>query len=162
MFRRCGRGFSRFEFAIAVIVIALLALPLIATLLRYQGTVERQQMENDVRDMQTFLNLKLLNLMLSHRQVDIDRLAGSNPVELLERAPGRYLGERDNAPGKEESGWYFDRQRHELVYLPASFSFPYRAGGAEVLRWQLQRIKGSEMSVRLVTLSQKPALPGES
>jgi hypothetical protein len=154
-------GFSRFEFAIVVIVASFVALPLIAALARYQGIAERQQMENEVRDMRTFLNLKLLDLMLSNRQADIEPLAGSNPVALLERTPKDYLGELARTPEQGKNGWFFDTARQALVYRPASFSFPYSDGEEREFAWQLQQIKGSEMSIRLVAMAtkgQKPAL----
>ncbi len=153
-------GFSRFEFAIVVIVVSFLVLPLLATLGRYQGIAERQQMENEVRDMRTFLNLKLLDLMLSNRKADIEQLAGSNPVALLERAPKNYLGEVSQTPEQGKNGWFFDMTRQVLVYRPLSFSFPYNDGEGKTFAWQLQQIKGSEMSIRLAIIaepSQKPA-----
>jgi hypothetical protein len=148
-------GISRFEFAIVVIVVSVIALPLIAALSRYQGIAERQQMENDVRDMRTFLNLKLLDLMLSNRKADIERLAGSNPITLLERVPKDYLGELGRAPEQGAGGWFFDATRRVLVYRPLSFSFPYRDDEGRELIWRLQQIKGSEMSIRLVTVAAK-------
>ena len=146
---RTCRGFSRFELAIVVIVISLVALPLIATLARYQGVAERLHMENDVRDMQTFLNLKLLDFMLAGDKDGVAQLAGSNPVRLLERVPLHYRGEIDDATQSSETGWLFDRQQKMLVYRPTSSSFPYREGEGRELGWQLERNPASERSVRL-------------
>jgi hypothetical protein len=148
-------GISRFEFAVVVVVVSFVVLPLFAALSRYQGIVERQQMENDVRDMRTFLNLKLLDLMLSNRKADIEHLAGSNPITLLERTPKDYLGELAHAPEQRVNGWFFDATRRVLVYRPSSFSFPYRDDERGELVWQLQQIKGSEMSIRLVSMDTK-------
>lgn len=136
-----------------VVVISLIALPLLATLMRYQGIAERQRMENDVRDMQTFLSLKLLDFMLSGDKDGIAQLPGSNPVRLLERVPINYRGEADDATKVKESGWLFDQTRRELVYRPASFSFPYREGEGGELRWKLERNPASERSVRLTRQS---------
>lgn len=147
--RRACRGFSRFELTIAVIVVSLVALPLIATLMRYQGVAERLRMENDVRDMQTFLNLKLLDLMLTGDKAGVAQLVNSNPIRLLERVPMDYQGEVADAEKSPASGWIFDRGRHELVYRPKSFSFPYRGGEGHELRWRLEWNLGSERSVRL-------------
>lgn len=147
--RRACRGFSRFELAVVVAIISLVALPLIATLMRYQGVAERLRMENDVRDMQTFLNLKLLDLMLADDKAGVAQLAGANPVRLLERVPLDYRGEIDDATQSNETGWLFDRRRKMLIYRPTSSSFPYREGEGRELGWQLERNPASERSIRL-------------
>lgn len=152
---RRARGISRFEFAVVVTVVAVLVLPLAKALLYYEGIAERQRVDLTIRDMRTFLRLKMLDLMVNGRRAEIEALVGKNPVLLMEQEPKGYRGEFDRDHRQISGGeWYFDLSRKELAYVPTSLSFPKQPGEGEELRWQLKFASRTEMSVRLEAIAQ--------
>ena len=101
----------KFEFAVLVVIISILALLLLAALKRGMEEVE----ESTVQSEAAAIRIELLDV-LAHREARGGKLPDSqNPVRWIARTPEGYLGELAAAP-QERVVWYFDNKREELVY----------------------------------------------
>lgn len=110
-------GASRFDFAISISIIAILAAMLLFSLNRAQSQAEAVTMETDVTNMRWGLRE-----MWAHRNATGQSLVGSeidnaNPMRLLNEFPKNYSGEHEQTPPDAQSIWYFDTQAKRLVYV---------------------------------------------
>ena len=117
---RDRRGFTLFEFAIALTVSSILVAVLLDRLGVVQELAEKTAMENVARDVQSAIRLTVAQAMVEERWERVARLRQSNPMDLLERRPGNYRGTLSDSVrrGVEPGAWYFDDTRVELVYVP--------------------------------------------
>lgn len=109
-------GASRFDFAISISIIAILASVLLFSLNRAQNQVEGVIMETDLSNMRWGLRE-----LWAHRNAIGQSLTGSevnnaNPLRLLSDQPSNYKGEYAQAP-LARSIWYFDTKAKRLVYI---------------------------------------------
>lgn len=117
--RAWRRGFTLFEFAIAVSVIAVLAAVLLSRLAAYQQEAERIAVQQTVGALRAGLRMKTLELYLADRQNQLSALAGQNPMQWLAEKPFNYLGEYATAEIENlpQSHWFFNRSNAELIYI---------------------------------------------
>ncbi len=148
-----SRGFSMLELAVVIVVMTLVAAASVNALLRYQGEVERQTVEIAIRQMQTGLRLRILDTMMHGKRLEIAVPPGSNPIALRGEPMKDYAGERDGPLPDTEAGWYFDRAAGHLAYRPHSPAFAFNPGEEGELRWRIEAVAGSEMSVRLAPIA---------
>ncbi|MBE3025782.1 type IV pilin protein [Janthinobacterium sp. GW458P] len=112
-------GFTLFELAVAVSVIAVLATMLLSRLVAYQHEAERVAVQQTVLALRAGLRMKVLELYAADRQNALPALAGQNPFDWLAEKPPNYLGEYA-APELEklpQRHWFFDRSNAELIYV---------------------------------------------
>lgn len=127
----------KFEFALLVVIIGVLAVVLMNALERVRVEIE----EAGVQAEAAAIRIELLE-RLAHREAIGGKLPESNnPINWIDRPPQPYAGERDTEP-KETAVWYFDMQRQELVY---------RFRSKQEARFYLAR--GREAAGGLATLS---------
>ena len=101
----------KYEFAILVAIIGILAVVLIGALDRIRERFEEAVVQTEA----AAIRVELLD-RLAHRESVGGKLPESrNPVRWIARQPEAYVGELDSAPSAR-GVWYFDRQREELVY----------------------------------------------
>ncbi|WP_332862011.1 prepilin-type N-terminal cleavage/methylation domain-containing protein [Janthinobacterium svalbardensis] len=113
------RGFTLFELAVAVAVIAVLAVVLLGRLEMLQQDAERVAVRQTVLALRAGLRMQVLELYASDRQNQLPALAGQNPIDWLAEKPANYLGAY-MAPEMEKlppSHWFFDRNNAELIYI---------------------------------------------
>ncbi|WP_426086718.1 type II secretion system protein [Janthinobacterium sp. PSPC1-1] len=113
------RGFTLFELAVAVSVIAVLAVVLLSRLTVLQQEAEQVAVQQTVMALRAGLRMQVLELYASDRQNQLPALAGQNPVDWLLEKPANYLGAY-TAPEMEKlplSHWFFNRSNAELVYI---------------------------------------------
>ena len=96
----------KFEFALLIGLIGLVALALFQAL----GRMSEEAEESAVQAEAAALRVELLD-RLAHREL----YGGALPLRWVARRPKPYLGELDAAPA-ETGVWYFDRSRQELIY----------------------------------------------
>ena len=113
-------GISKFEFAVVVSVVAILAGILLARLIKNESVAERLYLDVSVHSMQKALKVRQGNLMNTHRQVDYAALAKENPVDWLEKKPAGYAGAVENVDPEavEDGAWVYDPAQGELLYRP--------------------------------------------
>jgi prepilin-type N-terminal cleavage/methylation domain-containing protein len=112
---RAGRGFSLFELAVAIIVASVLATVLLNRLAYYQELAEKAAMESTLRTIKTGLQIRLAELIVTHRQALAGQIEAEDPVRWLDDKPPNYRGAY-RAPA-EPGAWYFDTTEHQLVYV---------------------------------------------
>ena len=101
----------KYEFALLVGLIGVLAVMLLGALERARADVEEAAMQAEI----AALRIELLE-WLAQREVRGGQLPESrNPLVWVARRPEGYLGELDSAPARR-GVWYFDRRLGELVY----------------------------------------------
>ena len=113
------RGFTLFELAVAVSVIAVLAVLLLSRLAAIQQEAERVAVQQTVVALRAGLRMKVLELYASDRQNQLPALAGQNPIAWLAEKPANYLGEYATPDMEKlpQSHWFFDRSNAELIYI---------------------------------------------
>lgn len=113
------RGFTLFELAVAVSVIAVLAVVLLGRLEVVLQETERVAVQQTLQALRAGLRMQVLELYASDRQNQLPALAGQNPIDWLAEKPANYLGAY-MAPDIEklpQSHWFFDRSNAELIYI---------------------------------------------
>lgn len=100
-----------YEFALALIIVAVIFLFLLERLNRVRDDMEAAAVQAEFASMQ----MQLLE-RITHREVFGGALPSSeNPVDWLAGAPKEYRGVLDSAP-QDVSVWYFDSRKKMLVY----------------------------------------------
>ena len=113
--RRESRGFTLVELAVAIAVIAVAAALLLNRLAYHQEMAEKAAMESVARAVKTGLQLRLADLIATHRQGQAAALEVEDPMRWLEARPDNYGGVY--GAGAERGKWYFDTGRSHLVYV---------------------------------------------
>jgi prepilin-type N-terminal cleavage/methylation domain-containing protein len=158
--RRESRGFTLVELAVAVAVIALAATVLLNRLAYYQEMAEKAAMESVVRGVKTGLQLRLAELIATHKQGQAGALEIEDPMRWLETRPDNYGGAY--SAGADRGKWYFDAGRRHLVYVVSAGDRLEIDTGAETreIRFHARLLKdrvttagGVVESVTAVTLS---------
>lgn len=113
------RGATRFEFAIAMAIFAILAGVLLQKVNYYQYEAEQANVRQVVALLRTALVAKEGELYARGKTAETASLAGRNPMELLTPKPANYLGEVDDAQATEVAPgyWFFDRVSGTLSYV---------------------------------------------
>jgi prepilin-type N-terminal cleavage/methylation domain-containing protein len=111
---RPPRGFSLFELVVAIIVASLLATVLLNRLAYYQELAEKAAMESTLRTIKTGLQIRLAELIVTHKQAQAGQLETEDPVRWLDDKPPNYRGAY-RAPA-EPGFWYFDAAKRQLIY----------------------------------------------
>jgi len=120
----------QFEFAVVVIVVAILSMVVMQALER----VRTQMEEAGVQTEAAAIRVQLMEVV-AHREVFGGKLpASENPLDWVRSQPASYIGAFDRPP-VDESVWYFDRGSNELVY---------RFHNGELARFRLSRMAGAE------------------
>jgi len=118
---RPTRGFTRFEFAVVVVIAALLGGLLLERLTFYQEAAEHARFESELQTFKTGLQLRMAELISANREHDLRQLTSENPARWLDKPPSAFAGEY---PAQPEPGlWYYDSNSRELVYVPVSTRF---------------------------------------
>jgi hypothetical protein len=113
-------GISKFEFAVVVTVVAILATILLARLIKNESVAERLYLDVSVHSLQKALKVRQGNLMNTHRQIDYAALSRENPVDGLEKKLAGSAGSVENVDPEsvEDGAWIYDPAQRELLYRP--------------------------------------------
>ena len=100
-----------YEFAVAVVLISVLALALLHAIGRTSNEMEEAGVQAEV----SAIRIGLIEVV-AHRETFGGGLPKSdNPLDWVATRPVDYLGEVDGMP-ESKGVWYFDRRERELVY----------------------------------------------
>ena len=113
------RGFSKFEFALAAAVFAVLVGIAANRMHFYQENAEAVAAKQLIVILQTALTLKTAHLAAAQHGTGIAALGDDNPIDWLYEKPRNYLGEYFSPDTQRlaRGNWYFDRREKTLVYL---------------------------------------------
>jgi hypothetical protein len=114
---RAQTGASRFDFAVSITMIAMLAALLLVSLNRAQSQAEVLAMEADVANMRWGLRELWAHRNAIGQSLDIGEIDNANPLQLLNDRPKNYSGEYAHTPAGAQSVWYFDSKTKRLVYV---------------------------------------------
>ena len=157
---RRAAGFTLVELAVSIAVIAVAAALLLNRLGYHQEMAEKAAMEAVARAVKTGLQLRLADLIATHRQGEAAALEVENPMRWLAARPDNYDG--IYSAGAERGKWYFDPGRRHLVYVVNAGDRLEIGTGSEAkeIRFQARLLKdrvsfagGAVESVTTVTLS---------
>ena len=109
--RFAGRSRRKYELAVVVLVVALLAWLLMRAIDGAREEVEEATVQSEA----AALRVELLDAQAHRAAYGGAPPAGDNPLRWVDRQLPAYLGELDAAP-QARGVWYFDRARGELVY----------------------------------------------
>ncbi len=119
---RRNSGFSLFELVVFIISVAIIYAYAANRFADFPRQAERASFIAVVTQLQTGINLELINAIGRGRTDAASQLEGINPMDLMLVAPSNYLGSF-SAPGAaaiaglQRRSWYFDSSSEELVYL---------------------------------------------
>ena len=121
------RGFTMPEFAVIVLLVAIIS----AVLLTRYGELRRDAEQAAARSVLAALRVSLHAQMVRSGgdPSTLARLANENPVTWLQRPPSNYVGEMETLipAAMAKDSWVFIKRDKMLVYLPStdeSFPFP--------------------------------------
>jgi len=123
----------RFDFAVTLCVIGILATWLLHYLNAAQAEVEKVILNSELNSLRLGLAETWVHKSVSNEANNFEALKGSNPMRLIAERPSNYLGEFAQAPKASTAIWYFDTQKQQLIYvfndgLEASYILADRAG----------------------------------
>jgi len=114
---RKSHGFSLVEALVVVIAVGILAGALLDRVLPLIGRAQHAAFMQTKADLETALLLEAAERITRGEAESLASLAGANPMTLLLRPPGNYLGSfasrDDEVPA---ASWYFDEHSRRLVY----------------------------------------------
>ncbi|KAB2912867.1 MAG: hypothetical protein F9K30_20355 [Dechloromonas sp.] len=119
----------QFEFAVVVILVAVLAVLAMQALERARGEVEEAGVQAEAASIRAQLMERL-----AHRATFGGPLpASDNPLDWIRLVPNDYRGAFDQQPA-ERRIWYYDKSRQELIYV---------FDDGQLARFRLSRAAGS-------------------
>ena len=143
------RGFTLFELAVAVSLIAVLVAVLLSRIAVIQQEAERVAVQQTLLALRAGLRMRVLELYASDRQNQLPALAGQNPIDWLVEKPANYLG-ASRAPEMEkipQSHWFFDKSTEELIYM-LNRGNSFAARHSELLRFKVSLRQASATRVQ--------------
>ena len=110
-------GAGRFDFAVSLCVIMILASVLLHKLNQVQSEIEAVMLDTEVTNLRWGLREAWAHHNVIGQPFSIDQIENTNPMLLLLERPPTYIGEYAKAPRNAKSVWYFDTNKKRLVYL---------------------------------------------
>ncbi len=107
----------RFDFAVTLCVIGVLATCLLHYLNEAQGAIEKVILETELNNLRLGLAETWVHKNVTNQSINIEALKGSNPMLLIAAKPANYVGEHAQAPSNSKAIWYFDTQKKQLIYI---------------------------------------------
>jgi general secretion pathway protein G len=112
------QGFTLLELVVVISIISILFVYAAERLLKLQVEAERVSVLQIKGILQSALAMQIAEHIVHHRLAELDKLIGSNPMDLLAQKPDNYLGVREHVdPATIEGGrWYYAKDEKALIY----------------------------------------------
>ncbi len=124
------RGASKFEFAVTVAILGVLAAALLVRLNDIQAEAERTEVDLTVRNIRVGIQLAIGERIMRGEEGRIIEVAQASPIDFLGHRPRGFT----NGRFAEASGqWAYDPVRRELSYMPR---LPAAFANATELHWR--------------------------
>ncbi len=133
------RRLTRLEAVLFAAVVGVFIAVLLDRLYDYFELAERTTVEVTLANLQSSLNVRLAQDLMTGRARDLGQWRRKNPFTLTRTTPNNYLGEfaRPRLDQVDPPAWLFDRGAAELVYVPRRARLLRTADGSGVLRFRL-------------------------
>ena len=123
-------GASKFEFAVTVAILGILATVLLVRLSALEAEAERMEVNLTVRNIRVGIQLAIGERIMRGEEARIMELARASPIDFLGELPRGFSGGRT----AETAGqWAYDPVGRELSYIPRS---PAAFADTTMLRWR--------------------------
>ncbi len=132
------RRATRFEFAVCIVVVGVLAAVLLGRLLEWRGQSERAAAYHVVGALRTALVAREAQLVTAAGRDAVLTLVQENPMSWLLRQPAGYIGEyySPDLATLRRGVWFFDRTDRTVNYLLSSDSFSFRT--SKLLKFKVE------------------------
>jgi type II secretory pathway pseudopilin PulG len=110
-------GLHRYDFAVTLIIISVLATLLLYSLNRIQRNIETLTHEAELNNIRLAITENWVHKHARHEAVNVKDLVNTNPMRFINEVPKNYIGEKSAKPMDLYSVWYFDTQKKQLVYV---------------------------------------------
>jgi len=141
------RRFSLIELAMVMLVLAIVVYAMSSRILRYFEIGEKAAMTITVLEVERGMRVRLALAAMGATSAPVEKLQFVNPFEFARAVPPNYLGELDGPADVRElkrGNWFYDRDRHEIGYLPRLASRLRTPDGKEVAVLRFRVEKGSD------------------
>lgn len=118
MHKHMGR--IRFDFAVTVSIICIIATFLLHSLRQMQNGVDKMIHDAELNNLRLSLAESWVHRQVTYQTVDTKNLVNTNPMRLINEPPKNYIGEKTTRPVNKYKVWYFDINKKELVYVYSS------------------------------------------
>jgi type II secretory pathway pseudopilin PulG len=137
------RRFSLIELAMVMLIITIVVYAMFSRILRYFEVAEKAAMTITVLEVERGMRVRLALAAMGGTSASVEKLQNINPFEFARALPPNYLGELGGAAAVGElkrGNWFYDRDRHEIGYLPRLASRLRTPDGKEVpvLRFRVE------------------------
>jgi hypothetical protein len=126
-------GFSKFEFAVVLVIFGVLAYLLFERLTALERETEHLAVDLTVRHINIGLKLMVGERIMRGEEPRIAELLDANPMNFLGRPQEAKVGAGGTAP--DAKGWHFNPATHVLTYQARQ---PEAFDNREKLAWQLR------------------------
>jgi len=139
-----------------ILVLAIVVYAISSRILRYFEIGEKAAMTITILEVERGIRVRLALATMGAAPASAENLQTINPFAFAHAIPPNYLGELDRPidVGELKRGnWFYDREQHEIVYLPRLASRLRTPDGKEVgvLRFRVARGGGLNGLPRLVS-----------
>lgn len=133
------RRLTRLEAVLFAALVSVLIAVLLDRLYDYFELAERATVEVTLANLQSSLNVRLAQDLMTGRARDLAQWRRESPFTLARTIPSNYLGEfaQPRLDEVDPPAWLFDRGAAELVYVPRHARLLRTADGSGVLRFRL-------------------------
>jgi hypothetical protein len=107
----------RFDFAVTLTVIGILASLLLGYLNKAQNDIEKVIVDTELNSLRLSLAEYWVDKSLKNQSIDSKALKDSNPMLLIAERPEKYIGEFTEVPSNKKEVWYFDTAKKQLIYI---------------------------------------------
>lgn len=111
-------GFTQYELAVVVLVIAITVVVFLQRALFYHEQAVRAQAQQVIDALSSAVRMQISSLRIKGRETEIPGLIAENPMNQLAQKPPNYIGEFYSAPvwAVSNGNWYFNRSNKILQY----------------------------------------------
>ena len=107
----------RFDFAVTLTVIGILATLLLGYMNKVQKDIEYVVVETELNSMRLSLAEYWVGKSLKNQSINSEALKNSNPMLLIAERPKNYIGEFSETPSNRTEVWYFYTKNKQLIYV---------------------------------------------
>ena len=152
---RHPKGFTRFELAVVVALVALLATVLFSKFQKLTVRAEILQVQGVVGTLRSALSVEVIRSLYLGKQLAANKHDGANAFyvirDLLETYPENYLGVIETSDNR--GAWYDDKNSQELVYvIKNDNAVSGVAGNPKKVRWRIEPIYADKDQSTVETL----------